>query len=272
VRARIAGHLIAARLSLADGDVDGAAASLEQARPLVDQAPFPDWTGRFARCRLEVWLTQQRWRVVLDWADTAVEAAIDQGPDAETTILALARAWIAAGDAPARERAQTLLSQLLEVAATEGRIGAQIEALALRALSAWRSGDLTEAMIALEHALRLAEPEGYARLFADLGLPMARLLQEARSRRVMPHYVATLLVACGVDPTGQERALPAPLSSREIEVLRLIAAGLTNREIAESLSISPETVKRHTAGIFGKLGAGNRTEAAAKARDLGVLD
>jgi LuxR family maltose regulon positive regulatory protein len=272
VRARIAGHVLAARLALADGDVEAAAASVERARPLVDQAPFPDWTGRFARCRLEVWLAQHRPRAALDWADAVADAAIDEGPDAETALLALARAWIAAGDAPARDRAQTLLLRLLDAAAAEGRIGAQIEALALRAVAAWRSGNLTGAMTSLEHALRLAEPEGYVRLFADLGLPMARLLQEARSRRVMPGYVATLLAACGADPTGPERALPEPLSAREIEVLRLIAAGLTNREIAGALSISPETVKRHTAGIYGKLGAGNRTEAAARARDLGVLD
>jgi LuxR family maltose regulon positive regulatory protein len=273
VRALIAGHVIAARLSLTEGDVETAAASLERARPLVDRAPFPDWTGRFERCRLELWLAQHRPRTALDWADAvARDLAIDERPDAETTRLALARVWVATGDAPARDRARALLSRLLDAAEAEGRVGAQIEALALRALADWRDGDQPGALTALERALRLAEPEGYVRLFADLGLPMARLLQEARSRRVMPEYVATLLAACGAEPTDPELTLPEPLSSREVEVLRLLAAGLTNREIAGALSISPETVKRHTAGIYGKLGAGNRTEAAARARDLGILD
>jgi LuxR family maltose regulon positive regulatory protein len=130
-------------------------------------------------------------------------------------------------------------------------------------------------MSALEHALRLAEPEGYVRLFADLGLPMARLLQEARSRDVMPDYVAKLLAACGADlawPAAREQALPEPLTPREQEILKLVAAGLTNREIAAQLVVSPETVKKHTASIYGKLGVRSRTQAAARARELGLLD
>ena len=129
-------------------------------------------------------------------------------------------------------------------------------------------------MISLEHALRLAEPEGYMRRFVDLGLPMARLLQEARSRKVMPNYVGKLLAAYGVDDTipAKTATLPEPLSQRELDVLSRIAAGLTNREIADSLFISPETVKKHTGSIYGKLGVANRTEAAARARVLHLLD
>jgi LuxR family transcriptional regulator, maltose regulon positive regulatory protein len=130
-------------------------------------------------------------------------------------------------------------------------------------------------MVSLEHALRLAEPEGYVRLFADLGSPMTRLLQEARSRDVMPDYVARLLTACGpvlASAGAREWTLSEPLSVREQDVLKLIAAGLTNREIAEALNISPETVKKHTGSIYGKLGVRGRTEAALRARHLDVLD
>jgi LuxR family maltose regulon positive regulatory protein len=130
-------------------------------------------------------------------------------------------------------------------------------------------------MVSLERALRLAEPEGYVRLFADLGQHMSRLLREARSRDVMPDYVARLLAACGPDlasAAASGGALPEPLSARELDVLKLIAAGLTNREIADTLSISPETVKKHTGSIYGKLGVRGRTEAAARARSLDVLD
>ena len=84
-----------------------------------------------------------------------------------------------------------------------------------------------------------------------------------------------LLAAFGADlrtAASSEQALPEPLSLREQEILKLIAAGLTNREIAEALVISPETVKKHTGSIYGKLGVRSRTEAAARARDLDLLD
>ena len=118
--------------------------------------------------------------------------------------------------------------------------------------------------------MRLAEPEGYLRLFADLGLPMVRLLQEARSREIMPEYVAALLTASG-GVTRDAPALPEPLTDREQEILALIAAGLTNREIGEKLSISPQTVKKHSGNIYGKLSARTRTEAVARARALELL-
>jgi LuxR family maltose regulon positive regulatory protein len=200
---------------------------------------------------------------------------LDARPESEVAQLALVRVLIVYGDAPARDRALALLTRLLRDAEAEGRTGVQIEALALRALAHWQGGDRAGAMVSLERALRLAEPEGYVRLFADLGHPMSQLLREARSRDVMPDYVARLLAACGADPASADAragALSEPLSVREQEVLKLIAAGLTNREIAEALSISPETVKKHTGSIYGKLSVRSRTEAAVKARSLGVLD
>jgi LuxR family maltose regulon positive regulatory protein len=131
-----------------------------------------------------------------------------------------------------------------------------------------------DALTSLEHALRLAEPEGYVRLFADFGLPLARLLQEARSRAVLPEYVTMLLAACGADlalPAFAEQVLSEPLSRREQEILELMAAGLTNREIADKLVISPETVKKHAGNIYGKLGVRSRREAATRAREWALL-
>jgi LuxR family maltose regulon positive regulatory protein len=192
----------------------------------------------------------------------------------EAALLALARVSIVKGDGAAIERALALLTDLLPAAEAEGRAGVLVEALTLQALARWRRGERAEGLTALERALRLAEPEGYVRRFADLGLPMARLLQAARSRDVMPDYVGTLLAACGTDLALLDSAggvLPEPLSQREREVLHLIAAGLTNREIAEQLAISAETVKKHSGSIYGKLGVGNRTEAAARARALELL-
>jgi LuxR family maltose regulon positive regulatory protein len=134
---------------------------------------------------------------------------------------------------------------------------------------------MAAALINLEHALRLAEPEGYIRLFADLGLPLGYLLQEAQARNVMPEYIATLLNAFGDNMTSRhtgQQKLPEPLTDREAEILELLAAGLTNPEIAEKLVISAGTVKKHASNIYGKLGVSSRTEAAINAKELGLLD
>jgi LuxR family maltose regulon positive regulatory protein len=274
VRALIAGHILASRITLTDGNLAAAADHLEQAKPLVEQASFADWTGRFERAQIELWLAQDLLRTAVVWADTA-QRNLKEGSDSETARLALARVLIVKGDGPSRDRALALLGELVRAAEEEGRAGIQTEGLALRALAHFQAGDRAGAMVALEQALRLAEPEGYVRLFADLGVPMVRLLQEARSRKVLPEYVATLLAACGAGQAIPALSADTPLetlSDREREVLGLLAAGLTNREIAAALFISPETVKKHTGGIYAKLDVGNRTAAVARARDVGILD
>ena len=188
----------------------------------------------------------------------------------------MARVLIVKGDLESLEHALGLLVGLLRAAEEEGRMGIHIEALAQQAIVFWKRGERSSALTALEHALRLAHPEGYVRLFADLGLEMGRLLQEARSREVMPDYVEKILTAFDEDvvissSTFISRTLPEPLTEREEDVLKLMAAGLTNQEIAEKLVISPGTVKKHTGHIYRKLGVHSRTEAAARARELDLL-
>ena len=275
-RTLIAGFLMACRLKLTADDLEAAAEFLERARPLVEPASFPDWTSRFERCQLDLWLAQDRLRAAVDWVDTALrDDVVQERPESELAQLTLARVLIVKGDALSRDRAFSCLEHVLEVAAAEGRVGIEIEARALQALARWQAGERADAMIVLERALRLAEPEGYVRLFADLGPSMTRLLQEAHSRGVMPDYVTRLLAACGSNlaPLATSRgALPEPLSAREQEVLQQMAAGLTNREIATRLFISPETVKKHTGNIYAKLGVDHRTQAIARARELRILD
>lgn len=276
IRTLTAGYVIAARLYLTDGDLAAASDSLELARPLVEQSPFPEWVSRFERVQLELWLAQDRHHAAADWATSILDSDLLPGrPDSESLQLAVARVLVIGGDDSAHAGALTLLDHLRQTADSEGRTGVLIEALALHAMAHWQAGDRAGALPPLERALRLAEPEGYVRLFADLGLPMIRLLQEARSRRVLPGYVATLLAASGTGLPTQpvEYGLPVePLSPREHDILRLIAAGLTNREIAADLSVSPETIKKHTSSILAKLGVPTRTAAATRARTLHLFD
>ncbi len=275
VQAMIAGALLKARLELAAGDLPAADVSMQQVRPLVEQARFPAWTGRFERLQLDLWLAQGRLKTAVDWADRLEQSeAWKNQPESESGHLALARVLVARGDALDLQRAGLLLQPLIETEEREGRMGIQIEALALRALVHWRGGDQPGALISLERALRLAEPEGYLRLFVDLGNPMIRLLQEARSRALRPEYVDRLLAATGsglsIPPPAGERLLE-PLTPREQEILELVAAGLTNQEIAGRLVVSPETIKKHAASIYSKLHVRSRTQAAARARELGLL-
>jgi LuxR family maltose regulon positive regulatory protein len=272
VRATMAGYLLAGRLNLAQGDLVAATGYLERARPLIAQAPFPEWASRFERLQAELWLAQGQRHAAVDWANGRLSAGtLTSQPDSEDAQLALVRVLLAQRSTLAHEQAQALLNGLLEAAEAVGRVGLEIEALALHAQALWHGGDQGAAMTALERALRLAEPEGYVRLFADMGLGMARLLQAARARSVRPDYVDQLLAAFGGGTVSAENALPEPLSRRELEVLALLAAGLTNREIAERLVIAPGTVKKHTTAIYDKLGVKNRTEAAARARALDLL-
>jgi LuxR family maltose regulon positive regulatory protein len=204
----------------------------------------------------------------------------------EREYLVLARVLLATG---APDRALGLLERLHGRAAAQGRLGSVIEVRALQALTLAAAGDQAGALAALAEALSLAAPEGYLRVFVDEGAPMAALLgtlMTAGTARVavagdLPRdYLVRLAEAFAREgaPIGRhgKRAavvpgLAEPLSDREFQVLRLVAAGRSNREIADELVVVLDTVKRHVGHILDKLGAANRTQAVARARELGLL-
>jgi LuxR family maltose regulon positive regulatory protein len=153
-----------------------------------------------------------------------------------------------------------------------------LEVLVLNALALHQLGQLDQALQTLDRALDMAEPEGFLRTFVDEGAAIARLLQQALQCGLHPAYIARLLATLAGEswtvqtiPPTSSGALVEPLSPRELEVLCLVAEGLSNAEIAQRLYISLSTVKGHTTNIFGKLGVSSRTQAVVRARQLGLL-
>jgi LuxR family transcriptional regulator, maltose regulon positive regulatory protein len=158
----------------------------------------------------------------------------------------------------------------------------RLKVMELQAVAHHAHGENNKAVRLLGDALAQAEPGGFIRIFVDEGIPMARLLSEAAAHGIMPDYTARLLAVFeaeehkSTDEPHPPPALPAqsltePLSQRELEVLRLIAQGLSNREISERLFLALITVKGHNRNIFRKLQVRRRTEAIARARELGML-
>jgi LuxR family maltose regulon positive regulatory protein len=195
----------------------------------------------------------------------------------------LARVLLAQGRSG---HALALLDRLNAAAAAQDRVGSLIEAGGLRALALAATGEQASAVAALAGALTLACPEGYLRVFADEGPPMAALLgrliaahrEEPAAAGVSLGCLARLQRAFDTgparpDPGRGTAAMPGlePLTPRELEVLGMLAAGRSNQAIAGEFVVSLDTVKKHVTHILGKLGAASRTEAVAVARELGLI-
>jgi LuxR family maltose regulon positive regulatory protein len=153
-----------------------------------------------------------------------------------------------------------------------------LDILILKTMALQAQGDIAQALSILQQALTLAEPEGLVLVFVDEGTPMAQLLRLAADHGIATDYVDRLLAAfsdlrpaSSAPPSKGEAKLIEPLTQRELQVLQLIADGLSNREIADKLVISLGTVKVHARNIYGKLQVSRRTEAVARARHLGLL-
>jgi LuxR family maltose regulon positive regulatory protein len=175
--------------------------------------------------------------------------------------------------------ADRLIERLLEATENGERWSRLIELLILRALLADAQDKPNEAVEHISRALTLAEPQGYVRIFVDEGEPMAQLLYRAIAHGITPGYTGKLLASfqdsesVPVPPADIQEPKPGliePLSVREIEVLDCLAEGLSNREIAQRLTISLTTVKTHTRNIYRKLDVNSRTQAVARGKALGI--
>jgi len=293
-------YITLARIHLAQANRSDAIEAVEKAIQLVQtRGVFSEARNAAEIAQVKLWLAQGDIQAATRWAASQEERLSSDdrfGFENELTHIIQARVFIALNKP---NEAIALLSHLEETARSAGRMGRVIEILLLEALAMREIGDPEHALLALTKCLTLAEPEGYVRVFLDGGQPMQMLLAQwlaHASAGSLRDYATRLLsqfegephmgaaaqekaspavgpsanhVVSAVEPPGQ--ALIEPLSQRELEVLHIVALGKTNKEIARQLIIAPGTVKAHTASIYRKLDVANRTEAVARARQLGIL-
>lgn len=287
------GHALLARVKWAQGDLEGALRAIQEDETTAQgMTPSSRDLNRIvafgARLRLAQGDVEGAARLL---EERGIGVHADPNHLNVLEHVTLARVLITRRELDA---AQDLLERSLGVAEATGSMGSAVEILAVEALEFDARGDESGAMAALGRALSLAEPEGYVRTFVDEGEPMATLLQKwLRAQRkerfssfnpqdVSSEYVRRLLTAfrqpsggrgLGTGPDGPRTThpLPDPLSERELEVLRLVAAGKSNREVSRQLFVTVDTVKKHLTHIFAKLGVSSRTQAVAWARELGMI-
>jgi len=269
------------RLRQARHDANGALAAVQEAESALGELPPPLTRAELLALRARILVRQGSLTEAAQCAEEAVRlAGRDRGQTGEIVALAASRVLLAQRKP---DEAVAQLTRSLAAAEGCGRLGATIELRIFRSLALVRQGDTREAEADLERALALAEPEGYVRVFIDEGQPMQMLIAQwlahagaSPLRDYAIHLLSQFDVEQHVITAAREKASPAvdlvePLSKRELEVLHLMALGRTNQEIAQQLIVSPGTVKAHTASIYRKLDVANRTEAVARARQLGIL-
>ena len=281
-----AGLVTLAWIRQAIGDPGGALEAIAEAERVAPSPSLANLFNPVPAQRARLLLAQGDIAAAARWAQEGGLRADDEPMyQKEREHLVLARVLLAQ-DQPAK--ALALLDRLHEAAAAQDRAGSLIEIGALRALALAASGDADRAVDALAEALTLACPQGHVRVFADEGPPMAALLARLiaaqrtgrAAARVPLGCLARLQRALGaqdiVPEAGRGGATAVPglveqLTSRELQVLEMLAAGRSNQAIASQLVVTLDTVKKHVSHVLGKLGAANRTEAVARARELSLI-
>lgn len=284
-RANIIGCILLAQVKLALGEMNEGRTILESAWNTIQKYRLKQITIPAPAYRVRLLLQLGDLDAAMQWA-AGIELPSDKPlhPALEYDYITLARVHLAQSQ-PAEAR--QLLVRLLPPAAAAERMARVVEILALQAVAASMQGDKTGAISALEHVLTLAKPEGFVRSFKDEGEPMHQLLVDYQLRikkqigdsvdsesHSLLAYVNRLLAAFS-QPSFTEKpnleSLIDPLSERELDILRLIATGLSNQEIAGILVIAVSTVKSHINSMYSKLGTQRRTQAIAIGRDLGLI-
>jgi LuxR family maltose regulon positive regulatory protein len=274
-----------ARVHISRGELDRAAEILQHAERVSERMRNPYWHAlQSITTHARFWIASGELERAARWSENVQLGKRHPSPLVrELEDMALVRILLA------QHRVDEVLVRLvplLDSARKQERWGHVIELLLLQMLAYQEHREEQLAITTLTQAVDLAEPEGYLRSFLDEGVAMATLLTELRdqqrTQKATP-YLDTLLAAFSAASPKEGRAgqtvshlsskqpLLDPLSSRELEVLRLLARGASNQEIAEELVVALDTAKRHVSNILYKLGASNRTQAVMLARDLDLL-
>ncbi len=275
-------NLAQARLKESAEEWDVALDLLDEAGRVYVKNPIPILRPLEAS-RTRIYLRQGRLDKAASWArERGLSVTDEVNYLGEYEYLTLARVRLGEGDFTGIDE---LLERLLALAETQKRTGSVIEILLTQVLVHQARNNQAQSFAALERALALTEPEGYLRIFVDEGEAMRLLLLKFRSanenqvahslRGYVDKTVAAFSPPAEISSkaaiTNQGAVLIEPLTNRELEILRLIAAGQSNAEIGRRLYLALSTIKGHNLRIFGKLQAQNRTEAVARARELGLL-
>ncbi len=281
------GYIMLARVKQAQGDTEGGYTLIQKIEQILHSHRLPPHNAaQIAAWHARLALAQGDLAEASRWVLERKPGVDDElSPPREIEYLTWARVLIAQRRP---DEALRLLRRLLPLAEGQGRMGNVLEILVIETLARQARGDEAEALQRLERALSLAEPEGYIRLFVDEGAPMARLLVQMRAHPGGELHGSTsyrnqllTLVSRAHDEglTHSATVVPAPgthplseaLSEREMEILRLIVAGCSNREIADRLVLAVSTVKWYINAIYGKLQVESRTKAIARARELNIV-
>lgn len=270
----------------ATGDAAGALDAIAEADQVAPGSQVADLLNPVPAKRARLLLANGDLAGATEWTkERGLSADDDPRYPWEPAYLVLARVLVAGG---AADRALSLLARLQEDA--KARLGSLVEIHAVRALALAALGEQSSAAVALGQAIGLAYPQGYIRILVDEGAAMRGLLGRLRGRTpdqratlcdVPVDYLARIARAFDVDAARRDTtrtqgtAIPpgliAGLSTRELEVLRLLAVGKRNQEIADELYVTRDTVKKHVTHILDKLGVDTRTQATTRARELGLL-
>jgi LuxR family maltose regulon positive regulatory protein len=270
-------RLAKARLEESWGKLEASIDLLDEAERLYVRNLIPD-IRPIEALKAKVYIRQGRLAEALGWArEQGLSVDDDLSYLREFEHITLARLLIARYKSGPVDgslyETVVFLARLLKAAEEGERIGSMIEILVLQALAHEAQGDTSSALVSLERALTLAEPEGFVRIFVDEGPSMAALLREAAKHGTTPNYANQLQAAFGkaegTSPIGQP--LIEPLSEREFEVLRLLGTELSGPEIARELLVSLHTIRTHTQNIYSKLGVHNRRAAIRRAEELDLL-
>ncbi|MDP9844902.1 LuxR C-terminal-related transcriptional regulator [Streptosporangium lutulentum] len=263
-----------ARVREAEGDLDGALDLLNEAERRYVSDLFPN-VRPVPALRARVRVARGEVGEALGWArERGLSVEDDLSYLREFEHITFVRVLLAQHTAERAERsihdATRLLERLLRAAEAGERTGSVIEILVLQALAHQRRGDIPAALASLRCALTLSEPEGYVRIFADEGPPMASLLRAVAKQGIAPSHVRRLRAVLDKteDGTPVKQGLIEPLSERELDVLRLLVTDLNGPGIARELMVSLNTVRTHTKNIYAKLGVNNRRAAVRRAVEL----